>query len=268
MIQISVENDFSAWRSAARSLLSEGVRPDEAFWTGVCQNPLFTSRANKAPGDVSLVPKSFLDLAEAVACHADQTRWGLLYSLLYRLVYESKHLLEVESDAEVLKARLMEKAVNRDVHKFHAFVRFRRLEIEGDEVFIAGHEPQHYTVERAAPFFMRRFGNMRFSILTPQGCAHWNKKVLVFSAPVDKGRAPKDDEMEEYWLLYYRSIFDPLRLKVKTMKKELPVRHWATLPEAVLIPEMVRQAGHQIPFATSNRLPSPRSSPSAHQRGQ
>jgi hypothetical protein len=26
------------------------------------------------------------------------------------------------------------------------------------------------------------------------------------------------------------------------MKRELPVRHWATLPEAVLIPELVREA--------------------------
>jgi hypothetical protein len=26
------------------------------------------------------------------------------------------------------------------------------------------------------------------------------------------------------------------------MKKELPVRHWQTLPEAVLIPELIREA--------------------------
>jgi hypothetical protein len=26
------------------------------------------------------------------------------------------------------------------------------------------------------------------------------------------------------------------------MKKELPLRHWRTLPEAVLIPELIRRA--------------------------
>lgn len=47
---------------------------------------------------------------------------------------------------------------------------------------------------------------------------------------------------QDYWLTYYRSIFNPLRLKVKAMKKELPVRHWATLPEAALIPDLIREA--------------------------
>ena len=52
--------------------------------------------------------------------------------------------------------------------------------------------------------------------------------------------APTGDETEEFWLLYYRSIFNPFRLKVNAMKKELPVRHWRTLPEAALIPELIR----------------------------
>jgi len=30
--------------------------------------------------------------------------------------------------------------------------------------------------------------------------------------------------------------------KIKAMKKELPVRHWRTLPEAALIPELIREA--------------------------
>ena len=245
MIQVSINNDFSSWRSAARNLLSDGVEPNNILWTASGQNALFTSDAKSACENVSRIPRDFIGLAEAVACHSDPSRWALLYSILFRLANENRHLLEIESDPEVRHARLMEKAVNRDVHKFHAFVRFRRLEIDGTEVFIAWHEPQHFTVERASPFFMRRFGEMRFSILTPQGCAHWDREKLVFSKAVDRSRAPKSDEMEDFWLLYYKSIFNPFRLKVRTMKKELPIRHWATLPEAVLIPELVRQAVEQ-----------------------
>ena len=84
---------------------------------------------------------------------------------------------------------------------------------------------------------------MRFSILTPKGCAHWDKEILTFSAPARRSTAPSEDRTEEFWLTYYRSIFNPFRLKVNAMKKELPVRHWPTLPEAVLIPELIRQAG-------------------------
>ncbi|MDI1240545.1 MAG: TIGR03915 family putative DNA repair protein, partial [bacterium] len=138
--------------------------------------------------------------------------------------------------------RIMEKAVNRDVHKFHAFVRFRKVEIENDELFVAWHDPEHFTVERATPFFARRFGTMKFSILTPKGSAHWDRSELTFSPAATREMASSSDETEEFWRLYYRSIFNPFRLNIKAMKKELPVRHWPTLPEAPLIAELVREA--------------------------
>jgi uracil-DNA glycosylase len=128
------------------------------------------------------------------------------------------------------------------VHKFHAFVRFRKLEGVDEEVYVAWHGPTHWCVERATPFFARRFGTMRFSILTPKGCAHWDLEKLTFSPPVDRSLAPAADEMEDFWLLYYRSIFNPFRLKVNAMKREFPAKHWPTLPEAVLIPELIREA--------------------------
>ena len=77
---------------------------------------------------------------------------------------------------------------------------------------------------------------------SPKGCAHWDKQLLTFSPPADRSSAPAGDLTEEFWLTYYRSIFNPFRLKVNAMKKELPVRHWATLPEAPLIPELIREA--------------------------
>ena len=38
----------------------------------------------------------------------------------------------------------MAKAVRRDIHKMHAFVRFRRLEAEDGERFVAWFEPEHH----------------------------------------------------------------------------------------------------------------------------
>lgn len=167
-------------------------------------------------------------------------------SVLFRLVYENKNLLEIESDEDVRRVLMMRKAVARDIHKTHAFVRFREIDHGGRKVFVAWHEPHHFTVKLSAPFFARRFGSMRWSILTPKGCAHWDLKELTFSPPPAakdaKDGALKDDPSEELWLTYYRSIFNPFRLKVKMMKKEMPVRHWQTLPEAKLIPELIRRA--------------------------
>lgn len=243
MIYVEIEQNFESWRFAARSLLASGMRPEEIVWTNRKDSILFDTSSLPYVSEKKIaVPKSFFSLAKNASCFDDKEKWPLLYRILFRLVYENCHLLAVESDKDVRDARLMEKSVNRDVHKFHVFVRFRRVELNRVEIFTAWHEPQHYTVESAAPFFARRFGSMRFSILTPKGCAHWNLKKLTFSPAVDRSLAPKGDEMEDFWLLYYRSIFNPFRLKINAMKRELPVRHWPTLPEAVLIPNLIEQA--------------------------
>ena len=242
MIQISIENNFPSWRTAARKLLQAEIAPDDVLWTDGAENSLFTNDLVENPcPQIHKVTPEFIKLAEAAACFDDSEKWFRLYSLLFRLTFENRDLLHIESDDDVRKLRLMEKAVARDVHKFHAFVRFRRIEIADREIFVAWHEPQHLTVKRAAPFFVRRFGAMRFSIFTAKNCAHWDLKHLTFSAGVQNSNVSAD-ETEDFWLTYYEAIFNPFRLKIKAMKAELPVRHWGTLPEAVLIPKLIRRA--------------------------
>lgn len=243
MIQVSVDNDFAVWRKKARRLLEQKISPEEIIWTANGQQSLFEEFSEDAKPNKKLrVSADFLSLAEMVALHSDEGKWSLLYRLLFRLVYENRFLLSIEADEDVRDALLFAGAVNRDVHKFHAFVRFRRVEIDSEEIFIAWHEPAHFTVERAAPFFTRRFGAMRFSILTPKGCAHWDLEHLAFSPGVTSDLAPREDETENFWLAYYASIFNPFRLKEKAMRAQMPVRHWKTLPEASLIPKLVRRA--------------------------
>ena len=241
MIQITVENSYASWREAARRCLQNDALPEAIRWTGAAENSLFeTDFLAEKPARIFKIPADFFALAETVVCFDDAEKFALLYRLLFRIVHENRNLLCIDSDDDVRRARLMERAIYRDVHKFHAFVRFREVEIENLKIYVAWHEPQHFTVERSAAFFARRFGAMRFSILTPKGCAHWNLEELRFSEAVEKLVLP-NDETEDFWLTYYKSIFNPFRLKTDAMKKEMPVRHWRTLPEAVLIPELIRQ---------------------------
>lgn len=242
MYQAVVENNFASWRETARGFLRAGVVPEAIIWTDRANVGLFDESLPDVPERTIKIPPEFFKLAAAATCFDDDERWALLYRLLFRLAYENRNLLAIESDPDVRSIKLMAKAVKRDVHKFHAFVRFRQVELDGQEVYVAWHEPHHFTVRAATPFFERRFGSMLFSILTPRGCAHWDLNELTFSPGVTRDAAPTDDQTEDFWLTYYRSIFNPFRLMVRAMKKELPVRHWRTLPEAVLIPELIREA--------------------------
>jgi uracil-DNA glycosylase len=84
---------------------------------------------------------------------------------------------------------------------------------------------------------------MCWTILTPDRSMQWDTSTLSFGPGVSSRDAPQEDSVESLWLTYYRNIFNPARLKVKHMIQELPVRHWKTLPEAALIPELIRSAG-------------------------
>ncbi|MGC4017071.1 MAG: UdgX family uracil-DNA binding protein [Luteolibacter sp.] len=243
--------DFAGWRELARALVAEGVPPQEVLWeTSAGQVGLFAEEPaayGSKRGDFK-VPAEFVKLARAVACHADPSRWALLYRLLWRLVRGGEnHLLRIASDPDVAVAERMAKNVRREIHKMHAFVRFRK--VEGDwerERYVAWFEPEHAVMEAAAPFFRDRFANMDWSIFTPKGCAHWNGETLGFSPGVAHDPSDQPDALEEIWRTYYRSIFNPARLKPRMMKSEMPVRYWKNLPEADLISGLIRDSRHRV----------------------
>jgi DNA polymerase len=151
-------------------------------------------------------------------------------------------LLEVATDPDISCVAAMAKAVRRDEHKMHAFVRFREIGRERDARYVAWFEPEHHIVELAAPFFARRFADMPWSILTPDLCAHWDGVAILFSPGVNKAEAPTSDRLEETWRRYYAAIFNPARLKVKAMSAEMPRKYWRNLPEASMIKPLIAGA--------------------------
>ena len=244
-VRLASETDLEGWRAAARGLLAEGSPPSNTcFLTGAAPGGLFEDEAPPAPvpaGFTLNVPRAFLELAEQVALHRSVDRFDLLYRLLWRLQRE-RTLLHIVSDRDVADAMERAKNVSRASHKMKAFVRFRRIEDAGGEHWIAWFEPAHRVLEQTAPFFQRRFTTMRWTILTPDGTAHWDLERMIFGPPATKDQAPDGDDVEEFWKTYYASTFNPARLKTKMMQSEMPRRYWANLPEAALIPGMIREA--------------------------
>jgi DNA polymerase len=180
-------------------------------------------------------------LAENVILHSDPQRFALLYRLLWRLKREPR-LMDVASDEDVVRARMMEDAVSREIHKTHAFVRFRAITTDVGEVHIAWFEPVHYTLERAAPFFVRRFACMHWSILTPRVSAHWDMNALTLGAGASSADAPDHDRLEDLWRTYYASIFNPARLKTATMRSHMPRKYWRNMPETRDIDSLIAAA--------------------------
>lgn len=243
-VQLASHDDFEGWRKAARDLSIAGIESSDIVWqVGTANQDLLATETLPTPSSAEgvSVPQAFLNLAERAILHSDSERFALLYALLQEL-RRQPGLLEDRATPLLRRVEGMAKAVNRDIHKMRAFVRFREIQDDAGSRFVAWFEPEHHIVRENAGFFVRRFASMHWSILTPELSIHWDGHMLTEGPGASRGDAPSGDPVEDIWKSYYASIFNPARLKVGAMLSEMPRKYWRNLPEASLIPELVAGA--------------------------
>ena len=267
MITVSLthENDYGEWAGRARKLYAANIPPEHVIWEtpgsdaglfGQIDTALPEPMADRSP---AAVPKTFPPLAKWVICHSDPERFSRLYRLLWRLQTE-KHLLGQSADPDIVWLTSRRKAISRDRHKMHAFVRFRKTghrELASGEIreqFISWFEPAHHILELGAPFFVKRFSNMDWAILTPRASAFWNGSKLLIGSGAKKSDVDISDSCEDLWKTYFASTFNPARLKVGAMMSEMPKKYWHNLPEAVLIPDMIANARKRTADMQANAI--------------
>jgi len=354
-IELASVIDWAGFSHAVRALRAEGVAPASVSWRVPGPDgggDLFeVGEARPAAGLASApplrLPRAFVDAARDAFLHADPDRLPLLHRLALRVADDPLDWTDT-LHPDRLRLDRLQREVRREIHKMHAFVRFRpvfadrgaaartsglaspasamngtaaddafvtamdaifdgappradavaralaparlaaresahevarhdaaahvaapamsdqraidaessgasapaRPPLAGDAaapggegvVHVAWFEPDHHVLEAAAPFFARRFATMRWAILTPRVSVSWDGRTLAFGPGARQADAPAADAGESLWLAYYRSIFNPARVKLAMMKKEMPVRFWKNLPEAAAIAPLLSEA--------------------------
>ncbi len=293
MKHVVVQPSFADWRSHARQLLQQGFAPDQVelqdatFETSLSLD--LALGADVPEGPTFLTPhtsKTFLDLAEVVAIHRRPDRWNLLYRVLFRL-QTNRDLMKIEIDSDIAQMRQMEHQVRRDLHKMHAFVRFRKLHADAmeqanpflsatsdgvvmdsttpvlQEHFVAWYQPDHRILPLAAPFFAERFAPMHWTILTPDESVTWDPaaRQLGFGPGLPREAAPAEDELEELWRSYYSSIYNPARVNPGVMRQEMPVRYWKNLPEISLLPTLLSESASRVSTMVRTQEAKPSAAP-------
>jgi DNA polymerase len=240
--------DFAAWRSTARGLIGAGVPPEGTEWRVAGDAPgLFGEAAAPVPAAASFhVPRAFMEVAEIAIRHRDVERFALLYRTLWRITHGEPALMQVATDADVVRLTAMAKSVRRDAHKMHAFVRFRQVETEAGLRHIAWFEPDHHIEEAEAAFFVRRFAQLRWSIVTPKRSLRWDGQEITFGPGGRRQDVPPDDAVEPLWRAYYAAIFNPARLKPGAMRAEMPRKYWRNMPETAAIPRLMADARRRV----------------------
>lgn len=234
--------DLDGFRSAVRRLMRDDIAPSGIAWNSSNAASLFADSTHDAAPAIAL-PQAARDLVALVVCHRDSERYALLYEMIWRIGHGEPRLLDVRSDPLVHRLERMAKSVRRDLHKMHAFLRFRRVASDdGEERFIAWFEPDHYILEATASFFVDRFRSFAWSIVTPVGTLHWDRRLLVVGPPGTRADCPAGDAFEEGWSAYYGSAFNPARLNLPVMRAEMAKKYWKNMPETAGMKEMIRTA--------------------------
>lgn len=262
-ITLNTPGDFTEWRTAARALLAASVPPHAVLWRHAGESgSLFADTAVLQPQRTVTLPRELVTIADRVICHRDASVPSRLYRVVWRAL-EDRRLLERRTDPDVDWLARMDKAIRRDLHKMHAFVRFRRLGDgqQGPESFVAWFEPEHRILRLAAPFFRKRFYGMDWAILTPDARAIWHGEELAFGPGGTRDEVPDSDVVEDQWRTYYGAIFNPARVKIAAMRAEMPKKYWHNLPEAQDIAPLLAGAEARVERMreTAVSLANPRS---------
>ncbi len=211
-ILLNIGADLEGFRRSLRGLIALQVPPDMVHWS---------------------------------AAVGDRVGDGAPMEMAWRLLHGERGLMEAHADPLMHRLFLMAKAVRRDLHKMHAFVRFRAVEGQSER-YAAWFEPEHYIVEATADFFVERFPAFAWSIYTPVGSLHWDRTALTVGPPGRREDAPDHDAFEAGWTGYYESTFNPARVNPALMRKEMPLKYWKNLPEAAGIAGMIQDAPDRV----------------------
>lgn len=202
------ETDWDGWRRATRALVLSGTEPADVVWEVGANADL--------PQDGSgtfNVPRALVSLAGLAIQARDPERFGLLYSLVWR-ANDGDNPLDKVDDPDLRLAQRMAFAVRAETHRMRTQVRFMRA---GDRL-LGWYEPAHFVLEANAQLLARRFPDHIFSIVTPDGSAHWDQPSLRFGGGLRDAR--DDDTLRAWWDAHHTALLDDARADASVPEAE------------------------------------------------
>lgn len=190
--------DWLGWRQAARQLVLAGVEPETVTWTvGGQSEPL-----PEGSGSFNL-SRSLVELAAMAFQAREPERFGLLYSLVWRA-----HAGETiaPDDPDMALARRLALSVRSDAHRMRTNIRFMPVREDGVVRYLGWFAPRQFVLQANARLMARRFGGLTWSIVTPDGSAHWDGARLTFGAALRDAR--DDATLLAWWEAHRAAVLD------------------------------------------------------------
>jgi uracil-DNA glycosylase len=185
------------------------VRPEDARWSVRTHDD---DRHELPEGNGSFgVSRALVSLASLAIQARDPGRFDLLYRLVWR-ANNGERVLQKTSDPEVRRAQGLALAVRAEAHKMRTLLRFLPVHEENRTRHLGWYEPAHHVLEANAQLIARRFPDLAFSIITPDGAAHWDGVELRFSAGVGRASVRDDAGLRSWWHSHHAGLLRKSRL--------------------------------------------------------
>jgi uracil-DNA glycosylase len=207
-IALDGETDWHGWRTATRALVLAKVPPADVHWA-VRNHPHDGTNELPQGSNGFHVPRALVALASLAIQARDPQRFELLYRLVWR-ANSGEKVLELQDDADVHRLHRSAHAVRAEAHRMRTMLRFLGVEAEGNRHFLGWYAPAHYVLEANAQLIARRFPELIFSILTPDGAAHWNGMELRFGEGADA--FPDDTTLVRWWQAHHARLWGDARV--------------------------------------------------------
>ena len=208
-IGLTSETDWEGWRRATRALVMAGAAPEDVRWS---------VRSHDEEGDPLPEVTGSFGISRALvslASLAVQAREPERFDLLYRLVWRAnagERVLAETNDPEVRRAQGLAFAVRAEAHRMRTLLRYLPVTEDGHARYLGWYAPAHYVLEANAQLIARRFADLTFSILTPDGAAHWDGTELRFSIGVAQETVPDDAALQAWWQVHHAGLLRHCRV--------------------------------------------------------
>ena len=214
-VVLANETDWEGWRKATRSLILAGVAPEDVRWSV----RLHDEEGDPLPdGQGSFgVSRSLVSLTSLTIQARDPTRFDLLYRLVWR-ANAGERVLEKTDDAEARRAQGLAFEVRAETHRMRTNLRFLPVPEQDRTRYLGWYEPVHYVLEANAQLIARRFPELAFSIVTPDGAAHWDGSDLRFSAGATD--LADDDALQTWWHAHHADVLRDARVDTSVPEAE------------------------------------------------
>jgi uracil-DNA glycosylase len=203
-VALSSETDWDGWRHATRALVLAGVEPNAVHWSvGGHKHAL-----PEGTGSFN-VPRALVTMASLAIQAREPERFGLLYSLVWR-VQSGEKLLEQADDPDLHLAQRMAYAVRAEAHRMRTLLRYMPVHDTDGERLLGWYGPTHFVLEANAQLIAHRFPEDRLSIITPDGSAHWDGSELRFGAGLRE--ATDDATLAAWWDAHHTAVLGDTRV--------------------------------------------------------